>query len=120
MNYITQEQAEAIATKYALPQGLGKPHWPVIFNEVIKHYIDSRPAPPRPVYGAVGTKDTEVAAAMAQWDAQYAQPAKPLTDEEISTIYGEAKNQTLRSQDQRLALAFARAIEKAHKIGGSV
>lgn len=41
MNHITQEQAAAIATKYALPQGLGHPHWPVIFHEVIKQYIET-------------------------------------------------------------------------------
>jgi hypothetical protein len=46
MNYITTEQAAALATKYALPQGLGKPHWPVIFNEVIKHYLEAQPAKP--------------------------------------------------------------------------
>jgi hypothetical protein len=46
--------------------------------------------------------------------------AQPLTNGEIYTAYIEATNQTLRPQDERLAFAFARAIEKAHKIGGSV
>jgi len=46
--------------------------------------------------------------------------AQPLTNGEIYTAYIEATNQTLRPQDERLALLFARAIEKAHKIGGSV
>ena len=36
-----------------------------------------------------------------------------LTDDEIYTAYIEAANQTLRPQDERIALAFARAIEKA-------
>ncbi len=35
-----------------------------------------------------------------------------LTDGEVYTAYIEATNQTLRPQDERLALAFARAIEK--------
>ena len=38
-----------------------------------------------------------------------------LTNGEIYTAYIEATNQTLRPQDERLALAFARAIEKALK-----
>ena len=33
-----------------------------------------------------------------------------LTDDEICTAYIEAANQTLRPQDERIALAFARAI----------
>jgi len=39
------------------------------------------------------------------------QPAVPLTNGEIYTAYITATNQTLRPQDERLALAFARAIE---------
>ena len=35
---------------------------------------------------------------------------EPLTDGEIYTAYIEATNQTLRAQDERLALAFARAV----------
>jgi hypothetical protein len=47
-----------------------------------------------------------------------AQPAqrKPLTNGEIYTAYVEAANQTLRPQDERIAFAFARAIEAAHGI----
>ena len=41
---------------------------------------------------------------------------KPLTNGEIYTAYITATNQTLRAQDERLALAFARAIEAAHGI----
>jgi len=41
---------------------------------------------------------------------------KPLTNGEIYTAYITATNQTLRPQDERLALAFARAIEQAHGI----
>jgi len=41
---------------------------------------------------------------------------KPLTNGEIHTAYITATNQTLRAQDERLALAFARAIEAAHGI----
>jgi hypothetical protein len=43
---------------------------------------------------------------------------KPLTNGEIYTAYIEAANQTLRPQDERIALAFARAIEAAHGIKG--
>ena len=43
---------------------------------------------------------------------------KPLTNGEIYTAYITATNQTLRAQDERLALAFARAIEAAHGIKG--
>lgn len=42
---------------------------------------------------------------------------KPLTNGELYTAYITATNQTLRPQDERLALAFARAIEAAHGIG---
>lgn len=42
---------------------------------------------------------------------------KPLTNGEIYTAYITATNQTLRAQDERLALAFARAVERAHGIG---
>jgi hypothetical protein len=42
--------------------------------------------------------------------------AQPLTEGEIHTAYFEAANQTLRPQDERMALAFARAIEAAHGI----
>ena len=41
-----------------------------------------------------------------------AQPEqKPLSNGEIYTAYITATNQTLRAQDERLAFAFARAIE---------
>ncbi len=41
---------------------------------------------------------------------------KPLTNGEICTAYITATDQTLRPQDERLAFAFARAIEAAHGI----
>ena len=41
---------------------------------------------------------------------------KPLTNGEIYTAYITATNQTLRATDERLAFAFARAIEAAHNI----
>tara|TARA_R110002126_G_scaffold127564_4_gene269829 strand:- start:2849 stop:3256 length:408 start_codon:yes stop_codon:yes gene_type:complete len=41
---------------------------------------------------------------------------KPLTNGEIYTAYITATNQTLRAADERLAFAFARAIEAAHGI----
>ena len=41
---------------------------------------------------------------------------KPLTNGEIYTAYITATNQTLRATDERLAFAFARAIEAAHDI----
>ena len=37
----------------------------------------------------------------------------PLSDGQIYTAYIEASNQTLRPQDERIAIAFARAIERA-------
>ena len=48
-------------------------------------------------------------------DVMFAQ-RKPLTNGEIYTAYITATNQTLRATDERLALAFARAIEAAHNI----
>jgi hypothetical protein len=41
---------------------------------------------------------------------------KPLTNGEIYTAYITATNQTLRATDERLAFAFARAIEAEHGI----
>jgi hypothetical protein len=55
------------------------------------------------------------------WHGEHeqAQPVRePLTDGQIYTAYIEATDQTLRPQDERLALAFARAVERAHGIGG--
>ena len=43
---------------------------------------------------------------------------EPLSDGELNSLYYQATNQTLREQDNRLAFGFARAIEKAHGIGG--
>ena len=56
-----------------------------------------------------------------KYEPLYAQPApavQPLTNGEIYTAYITATNQTLRPGDERLAFAFARAIEAAHGIGG--
>ena len=50
-------------------------------------------------------------AALAQHEQE------PLSNGELYTAYITATNQTLRPQDERLAFAFARAIEKAHGIG---
>ena len=51
------------------------------------------------------------------FDAQPVPPQrKPLTNGEIYTAYITATNQTLRATDERLAFAFARAIEAAHGI----
>ena len=44
------------------------------------------------------------------------QQRKPLTDEEIATVYWGATGQSLRPQDNVLAHKFARAIEAAHGI----
>tara|TARA_R110000822_G_scaffold144177_2_gene282826 strand:+ start:133 stop:405 length:273 start_codon:yes stop_codon:yes gene_type:complete len=49
-------------------------------------------------------------------DGKRSAQRKPLTNGEIYTAYITATNQTLRPQDERLALAFARAIEAAHNI----
>ena len=50
--YITKEQAATLAERYALPDGLGKPNWHVIFNAAIQAYRDSLVAdvvlPPMP------------------------------------------------------------------------
>ena len=43
---------------------------------------------------------------------------RPLTDEEIDQRYYVSTGQMLREQDKRLAFLFARAIERAHGIGG--
>jgi len=53
--------------------------------------------------------------ALMQAEAQ--QVSVPATDGEIYTAYITATNQTLRPQDERLALKFARAIEAHHGIG---
>ena len=52
------------------------------------------------------------------WVPLYTTPPqrKPLTNGEIYTAYITATNQTLRATDERLAFAFARAIEAAHGI----
>ena len=52
------------------------------------------------------------------WNPLYPTPPqrKPLTNGEIYTAYITATNQTLRATDERLAFAFARAIEAAHGI----
>jgi hypothetical protein len=79
MNYITQEQAAALATKYALPRGLGNPYWPVIFNEVIKDYLQAQPA-----VGINGLTEAETSQSMSvRGLAQPAKPVEPLTDEQI-------------------------------------
>ena len=57
-------------------------------------------------------------ASIPLWPEPPRKQRKPLTNGEIYTAYITATNQTLRAQDERLALAFARAIEKAHGIGG--
>ena len=49
-------------------------------------------------------------------DGKRSAQRKPLTDGEIYTAYITAANQTLRPQDERIAFAFARAIEAAHNI----
>ena len=49
-------------------------------------------------------------------DGKRSDQRKPLTNGELYTAYITATNQTLRPQDERLAFAFARAIEAAHGI----
>jgi hypothetical protein len=65
--------------------------------------LDAQPVPPRTW---VGSGDIENSNA-------YLTPPqrKPLTNGEIYTAYITATNQTLRATDERLAFAFARAIE---------
>ena len=51
------------------------------------------------------------------WIPLYAAPQVadyvPLSDGQIYTAYIEASNQTLRPQDERIAIEFARAVERA-------
>ena len=42
---------------------------------------------------------------------------QPLTEKEIEAVYEDASGQSLRPQDYRIVLQFARAIEAAHDIG---
>ena len=62
----------------------------------------------------------EAIAAVEEAEKRHAAPPqrKPLTNGEIYTAYITATNQTLRATDERLAFAFARAIEAAHGIKG--
>ena len=55
---------------------------------------------------------------MPLYSAPQPTPAQhqPLTNGQIYTAYIEAANQPLRPQDERIAFAFARAIEAAHGI----
>jgi len=55
---------------------------------------------------------------MCQYSIQAPPQRKPLTNGEIYTAYITATNQTLRATDERLAFAFARAIEAAYGIKG--
>ena len=45
---------------------------------------------------------------------------EPLSEGELNSLYYQATNQTLREQDTRLALGFARLIEEAHGITGEI
>jgi hypothetical protein len=55
--------------------------------------------------------------AVVSWNTRAEKrPWVGLTDGEIYTAYITAANQTLRPQDERIAFAFARAIEAAHGI----
>jgi hypothetical protein len=45
---------------------------------------------------------------------------KPMTDMAIERAYDELLSQPMREQDKRVIVNFARAIEKAHGIGGDV
>jgi hypothetical protein len=49
-------------------------------------------------------------------DGRAVQSAKPLTDGAIAQRYSTATGQSLRESDQKLVLAFARAIEAAHGV----
>lgn len=62
----------------------------------------------------------EAIAAVEEAEKRHTTPPqrKPLTNGEIYTAYITATNQTLRATDERLAFAFARAIEAAHGIKG--
>lgn len=54
--------------------------------------------------------------AMKEHSDFHPQPRKPLTDKEIRAVYEDASSQSLRPQDYRIVLQFARAIEAAHDI----
>jgi hypothetical protein len=49
-------------------------------------------------------------------DGKRAAQRKPLTDEQIATVYWGATGQSLSPQDKVLVHKFARAIEQAHNI----
>jgi hypothetical protein len=70
--------------------------------------LDAQPVPPRTWVGSGDLEDSNAYLTPPQ--------RKPLTNGEIYTAYITATNQTLRATDERLALAFARAIEAAHHI----
>ena len=89
--------------------------------------LDAQPVPPRTEQEPVAwiNPDEQDARKAFHWvesekftSAVYTTPPqrKPLTNGEIYTAYITATNQTLRATDERLAFAFARAIEAAHGI----
>jgi HPt (histidine-containing phosphotransfer) domain-containing protein len=75
-----------------------------------RNMLDAQPVPPRTWIGNGDLEDSNAYLTPPQ--------RKPLTNGEIYTAYIAATNQTLRATDERLAFAFARAIEAAHGIKG--
>lgn len=100
---LEQPEPEPVAWMWRCKPYCGWPEWSVSLN---------RPADS----GRDGNKRTEGYEDIPL----YTSPPKrePLTNGEIYTAYITATNQTLRAQDERLAFAFARAIEAAHGIKG--
>ena len=96
-----------------------------------REMLDAQPVPPQPEQEPVAhckvrplRNDESFRKVEIDWVNQpvpgplYTAPPqrKPLTNGEIYTAYITATNQTLRATDERLAFAFARAIEAAHGI----
>lgn len=71
------------------------------------------------IAGALGVSRGTAYDMMREALAEQPAQRKPLSNGEIYTAYITATNQTLRPQDERLAFAFARAIEAAHGITGA-
>jgi len=102
---INKHKARELADHFATPLAAQWEHTSASFDE----WWDSDVMPSANPF-------TEGSAAFWGWAGWQAAQRKPLTDGEIYTAYITAANQTLRPQDERIAFAFARAIEAAHGI----
>jgi len=97
----------------ALEEALAQPEQEPVSDDIAsilacRNMLDAQPVPPRTWVGSGDLEDSNAYLTTPQ--------RKPLTNGEIYTAYITATNQTLRATDERLAFAFARAIEAAHGI----